>query len=178
MDTGKLRIGQLASKVAVAVSAIRYYEEEGLLGAAERSEAGYRLYDSEAVGRVQFIQRAKALGLTLEEIKQLVRSRQADTLAERAAVRHLVAHKIAETKARVSELTALEAELEKLYLRLLKPPAEACGHVGDCACWLPTEEEVMTMATEITCCGQICCPSCSCTKGEACDCSSCSCNVK
>jgi len=172
----KLRIGQLAAEVGIATSAIRYYEEEGLIGPGQRTAAGYRLYGPEAVGRVQFIQRAKALGLSLGEIRQLVLSRHLDTATERVAVRHLVAHKIAATQARVAELESLKAELEALYVRLLKPPSVACGHIGDCACWLPTEEEVMIMTQEIACCGQLCCPKCSCTAGQPCDCSECPCN--
>lgn len=177
MDSAKLRVGQLASAVGLAPSALRYYEEQGLLGAGVRTQAGYRLYGSEAIGRVQFIQRAKALGLSLEEIRQLVHSRQADSIAERAAVRHVIAHKIVATRARISELRALETELEALYLRLLKSPVDACGHIGDCACWLPNEEEVKMMADEVECCGQLCCPDCSCSKGQPCDCPDCPCNT-
>ena len=54
----------------------------------------------------------------------------------------MVAHKIAWSQARVAELQALEHELQSLYVRLLRVPGPECGHIGDCAFWLPTDEEV------------------------------------
>lgn len=170
MAASGLRIGELAKRVGLATSALRYYEEAGLLGPARRSEAGYRLYGPEAVGRVEFVQRAKALGLTLAEIRRLTASPAGDRREEAGQVRHLVAHKLAETRRRLGELRALEGELEQLYVRLLRAPAPDCGHLGDCACWLPTEEEVKTMREEVRAsaaadCG--CCddPDCGCCCG-------------
>lgn len=171
-----MRIGELAEKVGLAPSALRYYEEAGLLGPAERAASGYRIYGAEAVGRVQFIQRAKALGLSMREVRRLLDNPKADSLEERANLRHIVAHRLAETRARVAELGQLQNELERLYVRLDRAPGPDCGHVGDCACWLPTEEEVIEMASETkgteacTCCG---CP-CPGTDGH-CSCCGCSC---
>jgi DNA-binding transcriptional MerR regulator len=177
VESPKLRIGQLAARVGVATSALRYYEDAGLLGPGERTDSGYRLYGIEALGRLEFIRRAKALGLRLDEIRRLVDGPHADSDAERQALRHLVAHKIAETRSRTEELQRLDSELRELYTRLLRTPGPECGHVGDCACWLPTKEEVIRMTQEVACCQQACCPDCSCTKGEPCDCSGCACST-
>lgn len=68
----RYRIGQLAGIAGVSPSALRFYEEAGLLQPGERSEAGYRLYGPEAAGRLQFIRRAQGLGLTLGEIHRLL----------------------------------------------------------------------------------------------------------
>ena len=174
MDSG-MRIGELAKAVGLSTSALRYYEEAGLLGTPDRTESGYRVYAAEAVGRIQFVQRAKALGLTLREVRELVRSPTTEIAEERNRVRHVVAHKLAQTKRRVSELQSLERELESLYLRLVRAPDPGCGHIGACACWLPTEEEVKRMAKEVACCGELCCPACSCSDGEPCDCPDCPC---
>jgi DNA-binding transcriptional MerR regulator len=171
-----MRIGELAKLAGISTSALRYYEEAGLLGPARRTEAGYRIYGSESVGRLRFLQRAKALGLSLQEVRQLLASPLADVGTERDRLRHLVAHKLAETRARVAELQALDQELERLYVRLVRAPGPECGHLGDCGCWLPTDEEVKTMATEVACCGQLCCPSCACSQGQSCDCADCPCN--
>lgn len=170
-----MRIGQLAKLVGVSTSAVRYYEREGLVAAAPRTEAGYRVYGPEVVGRLQFLLRAKALGLSLQEVTELLASPSADAGAERGQLRHLVAHKIADTRRRVAELKTLNQELESLYVRLLRAPGPECGHVGDCACWLPTDEEVKIMAEEVACCGKVCCPSCSCVQGQPCDCPECPC---
>ena len=173
--TAEMRIGELAKLTALSTSALRYYEEAGLIGPARRTKAGYRVYGPKALGRLQFVQRAKALGLTLEEIRRLVASPEADVGAERDRLRHLVAHKLHETRARIAELQAVDQELESLYVRLLRVPGPDCGHLGDCGCWLPTAEEVKTMAQEVACCGEPCCPSCSCAAGQPCDCSQCPC---
>ena len=170
----KLRIGQLASLLGIATSALRYYEEAGLLGPGERSESGYRLFGPEAFGRVQFIQRAKALGLSLEEIRRLVDGPHADSEGERDALRHVVAHKIAETRSRIQELETLDSELQALYTRLIRQPGPDCGHLGDCACWLPNKEEVIVMTEEVSGCAGCAC-DCVCAEGEPCDCTDCSC---
>ena len=171
-----MRIGELAKLAGVSTSALRYYEEAGLLGPAGRTEAGYRKYGAEAVGRLQFVQRAKALGLSLQEVRRLLDSPATDVGAERDQLRHLVAHKLAGTRARIAELHGLEQELEALYVRLLRVPGPDCGHLGDCGCWLPTDEEVKAMAKEVACCGQLCCPNCACSQGQSCDCPDCPCN--
>jgi hypothetical protein len=81
-------------------------------------------------------------------------------------LRHLVAHKLANTKGRIAELLALERELQSLYVRLHRTRAPEGGHIGDCACWLPTEEEVMKMADEVA--GTEAC-TCDCANSD-CDC--------
>ena len=67
-----LRISQLASEFGLNPKTIRYYEEIGLLSAPKRSEAGYRLYGSPDRERLAFIQKAKAIGLSLTEIRELL----------------------------------------------------------------------------------------------------------
>ena len=159
----------------MSASALRYYDEAGLLSPAVRTDAGHRLYGPEALGRLEFVQRAKGLGLTLGEIRQLLTDPHGDAGAERARLRHLVAHKIARTQERIAELQALDHELQSLYVRLLRVPGPECGRIGDCACWLPTDEEVNVMANEVACCGKSCCPECACVEGEPCDCPECPC---
>src|SRR5437879_10694368 len=67
-----LKVGQVAAEVGVGVQTLHYYERFGLLPKPERSAANYRLYSPEAIRRVQFIKKAQALGLTLEETKQIL----------------------------------------------------------------------------------------------------------
>jgi MerR family Zn(II)-responsive transcriptional regulator of zntA len=172
-----LQIGQLAKLVGTSTSALRYYEDAGLLEPAMRTQSGYRIYPAAAVGRLQFLNRAKALGLSLSEIRQLVESPASDAEVQRERLRHVVAHRLADTKSRMVELQALELELERLYIRLLRPLGPDCGHIGDCACWLPTDEEVKSMTQEVVCCGELCCPDCSCTNGGPCDCPDCPCKT-
>lgn len=68
-------IGQLAARTEVSVETIRYYERVGMLDQPVRPQAGYRRYSEEARKRLAFIRRAKALGFTLKEIRELLELR-------------------------------------------------------------------------------------------------------
>lgn len=69
----RLKIGQVAEQSGLPVKTIRYYEEIGLLAPnVERSEAGYRLFDSGVLNRLSFIKRAQSLGLSLSEISDIL----------------------------------------------------------------------------------------------------------
>jgi len=67
-----LTIGKLAAQAAISVDAIRYYEKEGLLRPARKTEVGYRLYDPNALRRIHFIKHAQECGFTLAEIRKLL----------------------------------------------------------------------------------------------------------
>jgi MerR family Zn(II)-responsive transcriptional regulator of zntA len=72
MNAPYMRIGQLAATLGINPKTIRYYEEIGLLPAAERGANGYRLYDRADRERLRFIAQAKAVGLSLEEIAEIL----------------------------------------------------------------------------------------------------------
>src|SRR5215203_4073941 len=106
-DDRQFKIGDLARITGLSIKTIRYYERRGLLEPAARSEAGYRLYGPEEVARLQFVQRAKLLGLTLEEIRELVE------LAARCNEGEIMPHledvldaKLGETERKIKELSA------------------------------------------------------------------------
>lgn len=162
-----IRIGELARRAGVAPSALRFYEAAGLLPAADRTPAGYRLYAPELAGRLDFIRRAQALGLSLSEIKELLDSGSAGPDADHDRLRHAVAHKLADVERRTADLLALRSELEGMYVRLQRRAGPECGHLGDCGCWLPTEEEVNAMSADVksvlSCdCGDCCDGGCDC----------------
>lgn len=81
MNASTLTIGQLAKRTGLRTSALRYYEEQGLLQPVARTDAGYRLYDESAEQTVRFIGRAQRLGFSLEEINQLLQGLNGDTLS-------------------------------------------------------------------------------------------------
>ena len=70
--TVSLTIGAVARRVGVAIDTIRYYEREGLLPEPLRRASGYRSYGEGTVAQLRFIRRAKDLGFTLEEIRELL----------------------------------------------------------------------------------------------------------
>jgi DNA-binding transcriptional MerR regulator len=67
-----LKVGMVAKAAGVGVQTLHYYERLGLLPKPQRSTANYRLYSSDAIRRVKFIKKAQAIGLTLEETKQIL----------------------------------------------------------------------------------------------------------
>jgi MerR family copper efflux transcriptional regulator len=111
--TGEILIGALAEAAGVGVETIRFYEREGLLPEPLRSSSGYRLYDADAVRRVRFIRRAKALGFTLSETRELLELRVTDPLScEDIAAR--ARRKIAVIEDRIGELKRISGVLHEL----------------------------------------------------------------
>jgi MerR family transcriptional regulator, copper efflux regulator len=108
-----LLIGQLARSANVGVETIRFYERSGLLGEPTRRRSGYRMYDQHAVTRLNFIRRAKQLGFTLSEIKELL-AFQANPNATRAEVKAAAIAKVADIGERIRDLQRMRAALETL----------------------------------------------------------------
>jgi len=138
----RLRIGELGARLGLSTATLRYYESLGLLGEPERSPSGYRLFDDDDEERVRFILRAKALDLTLDEIRSLLDLWRQGTCGDtRTSLRHLVAHKIQEARDRARQAEAFAAQLTHVYARLgeeVGKGSERCGCIPD----LPSREEV------------------------------------
>ncbi len=108
-----MKIGQLAQRAEVNIDTVRYYEREGLLPKPERLSSGYRIYGEGDVKRLRFVRRAKALGFTLPEIRELLElssSRDDDM----AAMKSAALDKIVDIKARIAELERMRVALEGL----------------------------------------------------------------
>ena len=108
-----LTIGQIARRAGVGVETVRFYERQGLLEEPERRESGYRQYTEEVVYRLRFIRRAKELGFTLKEIRELMAFRR-DPSATRADVRQQAKAKIADIEAKIRDLQRMKEALHKL----------------------------------------------------------------
>ena len=72
METIMYKIGALSKVLSVSTDTLRYYEKNGLLTPSGRSESGYRLYNDNDLRCMQFIVRAKSIGFSLNEIKELL----------------------------------------------------------------------------------------------------------
>ena len=107
-----ITIGRLARAAGVGVETIRFYEREGLLSEPPRTESGYRQYRPDAVERLGFIRRAKALGFSLGEIRELLGL--AEPTEDRARVKALTEHKLAEIERRIDELRRMRRALSEL----------------------------------------------------------------
>lgn len=140
-DSVQMLIHDLSRQVGVPASTIRYYERLGLLDAPPRSRAQYRLYGEPDVERLQFIQNAKRLGLSLTEIGQLITLRSGGTPPcqelKAMVAKHLrqLDQQIAQLQALRRELAIQEAELEAKLPKTAEPPPDSlcngivCGFV-------------------------------------------------
>ncbi len=113
MARGTFFIVEVAKRAGARPTTIRYYETLGLLPAPRRGENRYRLYSEETVGLLQFIQKAQGLGLTLDEIKEIVDLRR-NGQPPCARVRALLERRIADLDQRVRALIALRKKLTQL----------------------------------------------------------------
>jgi MerR family transcriptional regulator, copper efflux regulator len=101
-----MRISLLAERSGVPASTLRFYEGAGLLPSG-RTAAGYRTYGEDALDRLTFIGTGKRLGLTLEQISELLAVRETGTCAEvKADLRPRIAGRLAEATRRAAELAA------------------------------------------------------------------------
>lgn len=111
--TSHFAIGTVAKRTGVGIDTIRYYEREGLMPAPRRRLSGYRDYDATAVERLRFIRRAKALGFTLEEIRELL-ALSADRERGVRGVKQRAAARLAEIEQRIWQMQAVRRGLKQL----------------------------------------------------------------
>lgn len=107
-----MTIGQLARRVGLRPSAIRYYEAHGVIPPPARSVAEYRLYGTNAVTLLRFVRRAKELGFSLEEIRQIIGASRSEPPC--ALTRKLIDSRLAEIEGELLRLRSLQARLERL----------------------------------------------------------------
>lgn len=120
--TPSLTIGTVAKRAGVAIDTIRYYEREGLLPEPLRRASGYRSYNESAIKRLRFIRRAKDLGFTLEEIRDLL-ALSTDRRGGVRAVRKRAEQRLQSIDARIAELMRIRHGLQQLI--------KACPGHGD-----------------------------------------------
>jgi MerR family mercuric resistance operon transcriptional regulator len=108
-----LTIGQVARQAEVGIETVRFYERQGLLEEPARKESGYRQYGDGVVARLRFIRRAKELGFTLKEIKELLALRVDPTMTC-AEVRSKAAAKIVDVEEKIQALQRIKKALVQL----------------------------------------------------------------
>ena len=113
LETTAMNIGEAASASGVSAKMIRHYESIGLIGAARRTGAGYRVYARQDVQVLQFIHRARALGFSLDQIRELLALWQ-DKGRASADVRALARAHIEDLNRKIAEMEAMRRTLERL----------------------------------------------------------------
>lgn len=130
-----MQIGEVAQKVGLATSAIRFYEEKGLIPEPERTESGYRDYDPAVVDRLGFIRAGQAVGLTLRELNQVLQIRDRGD-SPCTHVTDLLDTRINDVDRRIEELRSLRRDLTAMRRNASHldpadcPPESVCRILG------------------------------------------------
>ncbi|TKC83580.1 Cd(II)/Pb(II)-responsive transcriptional regulator [Trinickia terrae] len=124
-----MKIGELAKAASCTTETIRFYEKEGLMPDAQRTDANYRSYSAEHVERLRFIRNCRALDMTHDEIRALLRL--TDDPAERCgSINTLLDEHIGHVNARLAELEQLKTQLTALREQCVgEHTVEDCGIV-------------------------------------------------
>lgn len=126
-----LKIGHVSKETGLSVDAIRFYEREGLLKRPARTEGGFRIFAPTDIQTLGFIRKAQVLGFSLEEVRELLVLRR-DGLHACREVRDLLRQKIGGIRQKISELRAIEDQLDaslrkcERELRRGNPAHSAC----------------------------------------------------
>ncbi len=129
----QMTVRELAKRSDVKSDVVRYYVRIGLLKPERDSNNGYKLFSEQDVMRIRFIRRAKQLGYTLKEIKQIfVESRSGRSPC--AKVREFLERHIQENRVKLAELNALQKRMEQAIAQWENLPNEISAE--DSICYL------------------------------------------
>lgn len=116
-----MKIGEVSKRVGIGIETIRFYERMGLIDAPRRTASGYRTYAKDDVKRLDFVKKSKALGFTLNEIRNLL-SLRLDPNATCEEVKEATTAKIKDIEERIKDLQKMKKALNKLI--------KACDGLG------------------------------------------------
>lgn len=120
-----LTIGEVARRSGFSIKALRFYERCGLLPPSGRSPGGYRLYSEADLHRLDFIRQAKALGLALGQVRELVSAaREQSCSMMRPRLLGVLDERIGQAACQIATLTRLRKELERQRRVLARQPAD------------------------------------------------------
>jgi Cd(II)/Pb(II)-responsive transcriptional regulator len=122
-----MKIGELAVVSSTPVETIRYYEREGLLPAPARTSGNFRVYEAVHLDRLQFIRHCRGLDMSLDEVRVLLRFRDAPS-EDCGDVNTLLDEHIGHVSRRIKELRTLEKQLKEL--RQQCPAAQTADQCG------------------------------------------------
>ncbi|PIE40576.1 MAG: Zn(2+)-responsive transcriptional regulator [Gammaproteobacteria bacterium] len=115
-----MQIGELARQCGVSIDTVRYYEKQQLLLCEGRSAGGYRQFGQQAINQLSFIIKAKALGFTLKEIKELLAIKISPNDFECAEVKAMA-------DAKLESIETKMQELQQMHNALAHISRQCCG---------------------------------------------------
>lgn len=122
-----LKIGEVAHQSSLSVKTIRYYDDLGLLAAVvQRSPAGYRLFQPSVIYRLHFIRTAQCLGLTLQEIGEILEIRDQGVLPC-GHVKERLESRLADIQGQIVSLNLLARQLEDILSGWQENPVPTMG---------------------------------------------------
>ncbi len=123
------KISDVSKETGLSVDTLRYYEKAGLLKNIHRASSGVRLYNDADLSRLRFIQRAKTMNFTLDEISKLLQMRENPARVKKN-VRQLTQNKLDEVEHHLKMLNTLRNELT-LLVNLCTGSADGCPIIED-----------------------------------------------
>lgn len=127
-----MNIGEAAALAGLPTKTIRYYEQVGLVAPAARSENGYRDYSTSEVHTLRFVQRARGLGFSVAECRELL-ALYFDRNRPSASVKAITLHRIADIDQKVAELKGLRKTLMDLAVNCHGDDRPDCPILNDLA---------------------------------------------
>lgn len=135
-----VRIGELAALAGMTADTLRFYERRGLLEPATRTATRYRVYDRSSLERLAFIRKAQALGLSLDEVRDVLRASARGT-RPCGHVRATLAARLRDVDARIAELGSLREALSAALAR-----SRALPLARSCVCEIIESQELSPAA--------------------------------
>lgn len=124
-------VGEIARRVGVSTSALRFYETEGLI-TSERASSGHRRYHADVLRRVSFIRAAQRVGLTLGEIRDALSSLPDERTPNARDWAHLARQWRPQLEERIKLLTRLRDQLDECI-------GCGCLSLTSCGIWNPDD---------------------------------------
>ena len=122
-----MKIGELSKRINCSIQTIRYYEKEGLLAQAQRSEGNFRLYDNQALQHLLFIKHCRNLDISLSEIKELIQLKVNPSL-QCKNINQIFDNHIEQVNLKIQGLNQLKVQLQDLRQNCTdKQTIESCG---------------------------------------------------
>ena len=122
MTGSLLKIGQLAKELGTTTKTLRFYEEIGLLGTSTRSNAGYRLYNADALSEARVLMGLRRLGLSIDEMKTLCACKPDGPM--RKQLLSIMDEKIRDMDISLSVLQGKRDDMEARYQALVSTPSD------------------------------------------------------